>query len=186
VSGILFNHESPRRGLEFVTRKVTDGVARIKLGMTDKLTLGNLDADRDWGFAGDYVHAMWLMLQQDQPRDYVIATGKSHTVRYLCDTAFRHVGLDYRDHVVTDPSFVRPAEVDRLLGDPSRAREDLGWRPNVTFEELVAMMVDADMERLWNHKQSSGRSSNGSSRTASSSSNGSSMNRAPLSTSPKS
>jgi GDPmannose 4,6-dehydratase len=186
VSGILFNHESPRRGLEFVTRKVTDGVARIKLGMTDQLTLGNLDADRDWGFAGDYVHAMWLMLQQDQPRDYVIATGKSHTVRYLCDTAFRHVGLDYRDHVVTDPSFVRPAEVDRLLGDPSRAREDLGWRPNVTFEELVAMMVDADMERLWNQKQSSARSSNGSSRTASSSSNGSSTNHAPLSTSRKS
>ena len=186
VSGILFNHESPRRGMEFVTRKISDGVARIKLGMAEKITLGNLDGDRDWGFAGDYVKAMWLMLQQDQPRDYVVATGKSHTVRHLCDTAFRHVGLDYRDHVVTDPSFVRPAEVDRLLGDASRAREDLGWRPNVGFEELVAMMVDADMERLWQHKATSRKSSSASSKRASTSSNGSSRKQAPVSTSHKS
>ncbi len=186
VSGILFNHESPRRGLEFVTRKVSDGVARIKVGLADQLRLGNLDADRDWGFAGDYVQAMWLMLQQDDPRDYVIATGKSHTVRYLCDIAFRHVGLDYRDHVVTDPSFVRPAEVDRLLGDPSRAREDLGWRPNVSFEELVAMMVDADMERLWKSTTTSGKSSNGSSKRASTSNNGSKQTHEPVSTSRKS
>jgi GDPmannose 4,6-dehydratase len=186
VSGILFNHESPRRGLEFVTRKVSDGVARIKLGMADKITLGNLDGGRDWGFAGDYVQAMWLMLQQDEPKDYVIATGKIHTVRNLCEAAFSHVDLDYRDYVVTDPKFLRPAEVDRLLGDSSRAREELKWAPNVTFEQLVAMMVDADMERLWQHKESSSKSSNGSLKTAPPSSNGSSKTHAPVSTSPKS
>jgi GDPmannose 4,6-dehydratase len=174
VSGICFNHESPRRGLEFVTRKVTDGVARIKLGLAEQLRMGNLDADRDWGFAGDYVHAMWLMLQQDEPRDYVIASGKAHTVRHLCDIAFQHVGLDYRDHVVSDPAFFRPAEVDRLRGDPTRIREDLGWEPRVTFDELVRMMVDADLERLWNQKTSSRKSSGGSSRKASPRSNGSS------------
>jgi GDPmannose 4,6-dehydratase len=167
VSGIMFNHESPRRGLEFVTRKVSDGVARIKHGLASELHMGNLDADRDWGFAGDYVRAMWLMLQQDEPRDYVIATGKAHTVRHLVDAAFRHVGLDYRDHVVIDPAFMRPAEVDRLLGDPTRAREDLGWEPKVSFEQLVTMMVDADLERLWNHKTTSRKSSAGSSRRAS-------------------
>jgi GDPmannose 4,6-dehydratase len=147
VSGICFNHESPRRGLEFVTRKVTDGVARIKLGMAKDLHLGNLEADRDWGFAGDFVRAMWLMLQQDEPRDYVIATGHAHTVRQLCELAFSHVGLDYRDYVVTDKAYIRPAEVDRLLGDPTRAREDMGWEPVVSFSELVAMMVEADLKR---------------------------------------
>jgi len=186
VSGILFNHESPRRGLEFVTRKVTDGVARIKLGMAETITLGNLDGGRDWGFAGDYVKAMWLMLQQDEPRDYVIATGKAHTVRNLCEAAFSHVDLDYRDHVVTDPKFLRPAEVDRLLGDSSRAREDLGWQPEVNFEKLVAMMVDADMERLWNPKAPSHNSSHVSSERASTSSNGSSRKHVPASTSHKS
>ena len=150
VSGICFNHESPRRGREFVTRKVSEHAAKIKLGQLKELRMGNLDADRDWGFAGDFVRAMWLMLQQDEPRDYVIATGKAHTVRELCDLAFKHVGLDYRDFVVLDPAFIRPAEVDRLLGDPTRAREDLGWEPKVTFEEMVAMMVDADLERFAN------------------------------------
>jgi GDPmannose 4,6-dehydratase len=147
VSGILFNHESPRRGLEFVTRKVTDAVARIKLGMQRELRLGNLDARRDWGFAGDYVDAMWRMLQQDEPDDYVIGTGHTRSVRELCEVAFSAVGLDYRDHVVKDPRFFRPAEVDLLVADPSKARTQLGWEPRVTFEELVRMMVDADLAR---------------------------------------
>jgi GDPmannose 4,6-dehydratase len=148
VSGILFNHESPRRGLEFVTRKVTDGVARIKLGLTDTLSLGNLDAQRDWGFAGDYVRAMWLMLQQEQAEDYVISTGESHSVRELVEAAFAHVGLDWQKYVRTDPRFLRPAEVDHLIGDPSKARRALGWTPSVDFKGLVNMMVDADLERL--------------------------------------
>jgi GDPmannose 4,6-dehydratase len=148
VSGILFNHESPRRGIEFVTRKVTDGVARIKLGLARELRLGNLEARRDWGFAGDYVEAMWRMLQQDQPRDYVIGSGETHSVRELVELAFAHVGLDYRQHVVSDPKYYRPAEVDLLLADPSKARRELGWKPTVGFTELVAMMVDSDMERL--------------------------------------
>jgi GDPmannose 4,6-dehydratase len=148
VSGILFNHESPRRGLEFVTRKVTDGAARIKLGLADSLPLGNLEAKRDWGYAGDYVRAMWLMLQQDEPRDYVIATGRTHSVRELCDAAFRAVGLDYQDHVREDPALRRPAEVDQLCGDATRARQELGWQPEVGFEELIARMVEADLARL--------------------------------------
>ena len=148
VSGILFNHESPRRGLEFVTRKVTDGVARIKAGLCDTLSLGNLDARRDWGFAGDYVRAMWLMLQQDAADDYVIATGASHSVRELVEIAFAHAGLDWREHVRTDPALLRPAEVDHLIGDPGKARAELDWRPSVDFEGLVRMMVDADVERL--------------------------------------
>jgi GDPmannose 4,6-dehydratase len=147
-SGILFNHESPRRGLEFVTRKVTDGVARIKLGLATTLALGNLDARRDWGFAGDYVRAMWLMLQQPQPDDYVIATGVSHSVEQLVDVAFSHAGLNWRDHVVLDPKFLRPAEVDLLVGDASKARRELQWTPHVKFEQLVEMMVDADIQRL--------------------------------------
>ena len=150
VSGILFNHESPRRGLEFVTRKVTDGAARIKLGLADSLSLGNLDAQRDWGFAGDYVRAMWLMLQQDQPDDYVIATGESHSVRELVEVAFGHVGLDWNKYVRLDPKFLRPAEVDHLIGDCSKARRVLGWTPDVDFPHLVRMMVDADVERLSN------------------------------------
>jgi GDPmannose 4,6-dehydratase len=148
VSGILFNHESPRRGLEFVTRKVTDGVARIKLGMSDSLGLGNLDAQRDWGFAGDYVRAMWLMLQQEQADDYVIATGESHSVRELVELSFAHVGLDWQKHVKLDPRFLRPAEVDHLIGDSAKARKALGWTPEVDFPSLVRMMVDADMARL--------------------------------------
>src|SRR5688500_16126650 len=148
VSGILFNHESPRRGLEFVTRKVTDGAARIKLGLSDHLALGNLDARRDWGFAGDYVRAMWLMLQQDRADDYVIATGESHSVRELVELSFGHVGLDWQKHVRLDPRFLRPAEVDHLIGDPSKARQTLGWRPDVSFTGLVQMMVDADLARL--------------------------------------
>lgn len=148
VSGILFNHESPRRGLEFVTRKVTDGVARIKLGMADTLGLGNMDAQRDWGFAGDYVRAMWLMLQQDQADDYVIATGESHSVRELVELSFGHVGLDWQKHVKLDPRFLRPAEVDHLIGDSSKARKALGWIPEVDFAGLVRMMMDADMARL--------------------------------------
>jgi GDPmannose 4,6-dehydratase len=147
-SGILFNHESPRRGLEFVTRKVTDGVARIKLGLADTLSLGNLDAQRDWGFAGDYVKAMWLMLQQDRPDDYVVATGETHAVRELVQIAFEHVGLDWEQHVKIDPRFLRPAEVDLLIGDPSKAKQQLGWRQEVDFAGLVTMMVDADMARL--------------------------------------
>jgi GDPmannose 4,6-dehydratase len=148
VSGILFNHESPRRGIEFVTRKVTDGAARIKLGLARELRLGNLEARRDWGYAGDYVDAMWRMLQQDQPQDYVIGSGETHSVRELVELAFAHVGLDYRQYVVSDPKYYRPAEVDLLLADPSKARRELGWTPKVGFAELVAMMVDADMERL--------------------------------------
>ena len=148
VSGILFNHESPRRGLEFVTRKVTDGVARIKLGLSDHLPLGNLDACRDWGFAGDYVRAMWMMLQQDQADDYVIATGVSHSVRELVETAFGHVGLDWQKYVRVDPAFLRPAEVDHLIGDASKAKRVLGWEPSVSFERLVSMMVDADIAAL--------------------------------------
>jgi GDPmannose 4,6-dehydratase len=148
VSGILFNHESPRRGIEFVTRKVTDGVARIKLGLAGELRLGNLDARRDWGFAGDYVEAMWLMLQQAEPHDYVVGTGETHSVRELVELAFEHVGLDYRQHVTSDSRFHRPAEVEQLLADPTKARRDLGWRPKVTFPQLVAMMVDADLARL--------------------------------------
>jgi GDPmannose 4,6-dehydratase len=147
VSGILFNHESPRRGLEFVSRKVTDGVARIKLGVTDTLYLGNLDAKRDWGFSGDYVRAMWMMLQQDQPDDYVVAMGETHTVQRLVELAFSHVGLDWRQHVKVDPKFIRPAEVDLLIGDPSKARRELGWVPEVSFEQLIGMMVDADVAR---------------------------------------
>jgi GDPmannose 4,6-dehydratase len=147
-SGILFNHESPRRGLEFVTRKVTDGVARIRLGLADHLALGNLDAHRDWGFAGDYVRAMWLMLQQDQPDDYVVAMGVAHSVKDLVSEAFSHVGLDWQAHVRTDPRFLRPAEVDHLIGDPAKARRVLGWQPSVDFPGLVRMMVDADLERL--------------------------------------
>jgi GDPmannose 4,6-dehydratase len=147
VSGILFNHESPRRGLEFVTRKVTDGVARIKLGLSDHLSLGNLDAHRDWGFAGDYVRAMWQMLQQDQPDDYVVATGESHSVRQLVEAAFDHAGLEWQKYVRTDPALLRPAEVDHLIGDASKARRVLGWKPSVSFERLVGMMVDADLAR---------------------------------------
>ena len=150
VSGMLFNHESPRRGLEFVTRKVTDGVARIKLGMTDTLPIGNMDACRDWGFAGDYVRAMWLMLQQNEPDDYVIATGVSHSVRELIEIAFARVGLDWQKHVKVDPALLRPAEVDHLLGDPAKARAKLGWTPSVDFTRLVEMMVDADVTRLSN------------------------------------
>lgn len=148
VSGILFNHESPRRGIEFVTRKVTDGVARIKLGRADHLGLGNLDACRDWGFAGDYVRAMWLMLQQDKADDYVIATGVSHSVQQLVEAAFGHAGLDWKKYVRIDPAFLRPAEVDHLIGDPTKARRVLGWEPQVGFQQLVAMMVDADLARL--------------------------------------
>jgi GDPmannose 4,6-dehydratase len=148
VSGILFNHESPRRGVEFVTRKVTDGVARIKLGLADSLTLGNLDAQRDWGFSGDYVRALWLMLQQTQPDDYVIATGESHSVRELVELAFDHAKLDWQRYVRLDPKFLRPAEVDHLIGDASKARSGLGWRPEVDFPGLVRMMVDADLARL--------------------------------------
>jgi GDPmannose 4,6-dehydratase len=148
VSGILFNHESPRRGLEFVTRKVTDGVARIKFGLQHDLRLGNLDARRDWGFAGDYVRAMWLMLQQDRPDDYVVAMGTDHSVRELVEIAFSHAGLDWQQYVKVDPAFLRPAEVDHLIGDPTKARETLGWRPSVDFGGLIRMMVDADLERV--------------------------------------
>ena len=147
-SGILFNHESERRGLEFVTRKVTDAAARIKLGMATELRLGNLTAQRDWGYAKDYVEAMWLMLQQPEPDDYVIATGETHSVEELVATAFSHVGLDWQNYVVTDPAFVRPAEVDLLIGDPRKAREKLGWTPKTSFRQLVELMVDADMARL--------------------------------------
>ena len=147
-SGILFNHESPRRGLEFVTRKVTHAVARIKLGLQKDVHLGNLDSRRDWGYAGDYVRAMWLMLQQDAPDDYVIATGETHAVRELCDVAFSHVGLNWEDYVVVDPKFYRPAEVDLLIGDPTKAKKQLGWVPAVSFKELVEMMVDADLEMV--------------------------------------
>jgi GDPmannose 4,6-dehydratase len=147
-SGILFNHESPRRGLEFVTRKVTHGVAAIKLGLQEKLALGNLDAERDWGYAKDYVEAMWLMLQQDEPDDYVIATGEAHSVRELVDVAFARVGLDPESHVRIDPRFLRPAEVEHLVGDASKARDKLGWEPRTSFEEMVQLMVDSDLELL--------------------------------------
>jgi GDPmannose 4,6-dehydratase len=159
-SGILFNHESPRRGLEFVTRKVTHGVARIKLGLSKEVKLGNRDARRDWGFAGDYVKAMWLMLQPDEPADYVIATGVTHTVRELVELAFSHVGLPWEEHVATDPSLIRPAEVDILRGDCGKAERELGWKPEVDFEELVRMMVDADIDRLQaqKHLRSKGKS----------------------------
>ena len=148
TSGILFNHESPRRGLEFVTRKITDGVVKIKLGKAKELRLGNLEAQRDWGFAGDYVDAMWRMLQQDEPDSFVIGTGETHSVREFCEIAFGHVGLDYKEFVVQDERFYRPAEVDLLISDPTKARTKLGWEPAVSFKELVTMMVDADMERL--------------------------------------
>ena len=147
VSGILFNHESPRRGLEFVTRKVTDAVARIKLGLADSLSLGNLDAQRDWGYAGDYVRAMWLMLQQDEPEDFVVATGVCHSVRQLVEIAFGHAGLDWQKYVKLDPALLRPAEVDHLVGDSSKARSKLDWKPEVDFDALVRMMVDADIAR---------------------------------------
>jgi len=147
VSGILFNHESPRRGKEFVTRKVTDAAARIKLGLQNELRIGNLEARRDWGFAGDYVRAMWMMLQQDKPEDYVVASGQTHTVRDLIEIAFGHVGCDWKKFVVEDPAFVRPAEVDLLLGDPTKAKRALGWEPKVNFRQLIEMMVDADLKR---------------------------------------
>ena len=149
-SGILFNHESPLRGIEFVTRKVTDAVARIKLGVQDKLSLGNIDAKRDWGFSGDYVEAMWLMLQQDEPDDFVVATGRTTTVRDMCKIAFEYVGLDYNDYVVIDPKFYRPAEVEILLGNPAKAHAKLGWEAKTTLEELIHMMVDADLIRVKN------------------------------------
>ncbi len=148
VSGILFNHESPRRGLEFVTRKITDAVARIRLGLADELALGNLEARRDWGFAGDYVRAMWLMLQQDEPADFVIGTGKDHSVRDFVEAAFAHAGIDPSGHVIEDPALLRPAEVDHLLADSTLARERLGWAPETSFDQLVTMMVDADLARL--------------------------------------
>jgi GDPmannose 4,6-dehydratase len=151
VSGILFNHESPRRGLEFVTRKITDGAARISLGLAKELPLGNLDAQRDWGFAGDYVRAMWAMLQRDEPGDYVVASGVMHSVRDVCDIAFSRVGLDYREHVVIDPALFRPAEVEMLCGDASRARTELGWAPEVPFGSLIELMVDADLARYAAH-----------------------------------
>jgi GDPmannose 4,6-dehydratase len=150
TSGILFNHESPRRGLEFVTRKITDAVARIKLGLAKELRLGNLESQRDWGFAGDYVEAMWLMLQQDHPDNYVIGTGETHAVREFCEIAFSQVGLDYKEYVVQDEKFYRPAEVDLLVSDPSKARNALKWEPSVSFKELVTMMVDSDVARLKN------------------------------------
>jgi GDPmannose 4,6-dehydratase len=155
-SGILFNHESERRGKEFVTRKVTDGAARIKLGLADELRLGNLEAKRDWGFAGDYVRAMWLMLQQDRPDDYVIATGQTHTVRDLVEEAFGCAGLDWRKYVVQDPALVRPAEVDLLIGDAGKARKQLGWEPTVDFRGLIRRMVDADLERLRSSRRGPG------------------------------
>ena len=147
-SGILFNHESPLRGKQFVTRKISDAVARIKLGKQEKLSLGNLDAERDWGFAGDYVRAMWLMMQQDTPDDYVVSTGQRHTVRDFCRVAFDHVGLNWEDYVEIDPAFLRPADVNTLCGDFSKAHENLGWQPEVTFEQLVQMMVDTDLDRV--------------------------------------
>jgi GDPmannose 4,6-dehydratase len=147
-SGILFNHESPRRGMEFLPRKVSHGVAKIKAGMTDTLALGNLDAERDWGFAGDYVEAMWLMLQQDKPDDFVVASGQTHSVRRFCEIAFEHVGLQWEDHVTLDERFMRPAEVDLLIGDATKAKTVLGWQPRTSFEDLVTMMVDADLDLL--------------------------------------
>jgi len=151
-SGILFNHESPRRGMEFVTRKITHWAAKIKQGLEKQLQLGNLDAKRDWGFAGDYVRAMWLMLQRDEPDNYVVSTGENHSVREVCEIAFNHLGLNWEDYVVVDEKLLRPAEVDILLGDPAKAREELGWEPTVSFEELIVMMTDADMKRLKGEK----------------------------------
>lgn len=148
VSGILFNHESPRRGLEFVTRKISNGVARIRLGLAKELRLGNLESRRDWGFAGDYVEAMWLMLQHKEPKDFVIGTGETHSVRKLCELAFNHVGLDYQDYVVQDERFYRPAEIEMLVADPRLANAELGWHPKIGFEELIQIMVDADLKRL--------------------------------------
>lgn len=148
VSGILFNHESPRRGLEFVTRKITYGAARIKLGLAGELRLGNLEARRDWGFAGDYVKGMWMMLQQDEPEDYVLGTGETHSVREFCELAFSHLGLDYQKYVIQDPRFFRPAEVDLLVADPTKARQKLGWQPSTSFAELVKMMVEADLKQV--------------------------------------
>ncbi len=148
VSGILFNHESPRRGIQFVTRKVTYHVAKIKLGLAREVRLGNLEAKRDWGYTGDYVKAMWMMLQQDQPEDYVVGTGEAHSVRELCEVAFGYVGLDYREFVKQDPRYFRPVDVDFLLADPTKAKTKLGWKPSVSFEELIQMMVDADLERV--------------------------------------
>jgi GDPmannose 4,6-dehydratase len=148
VSGILFNHESPRRGKEFVTRKVTDAVARIKLGLQKQLPMGNLDARRDWGFAGDYVRAMWMMLQQAKPQDYVIATGVNHSVKDLLRIAFSHAGLDWKQYVKIDPKLIRPAEVEQLLGNPAKAKKELGWKLEVSFERMIEMMVDADLERV--------------------------------------
>jgi GDPmannose 4,6-dehydratase len=153
-SGVLFNHESPRRGLEFVTRKVTDGVARIRLKLADSLTLGNLDAHRDWGYAGDYVRAMWLMMQLEHPDDFVIATGISHSVKDLVEIAFGHAGLDWQKYVRLDPKLLRPAEVDHLIGDATKAHTALGWRPTVDFRHLITMMVDADVERVANRESS--------------------------------
>ncbi len=160
VSGILFNHESERRGLEFVTRKVTNGVARIKLGLAKEIRMGNLDARRDWGFAGDYVDAMWRMLQQDTPDDFVVATGETHPVQELVAVAFEHAGLDWQKHVVQDPAFYRPAEVDLLVGDPGKAKAKLGWTPKVTFHQLIARMVDADLKRWETVIRNEGRTSN--------------------------
>jgi len=157
VSGILFNHESPRRGLEFVTRKISDGAARIKLGLAKDLHLGNLDARRDWGFAGDYVQAMWLMMQQENAESYVVGTGETHSVREFCEIAFGHVGLDYNDHIVRDERFYRPAEVDLLISDPSKSRSILGWEPSCTFKDLVIMMVEADLSRIKKEKKASPR-----------------------------
>jgi GDPmannose 4,6-dehydratase len=148
ASGILFNHESPRRGLEFVTRKITDGVARIKLGLADELRLGNLESQRDWGYAGDYVLAMWLMMQHDKPENFVISTGKTHSIRDFLDIAFAHLDLDWAEYVKQDPRYLRPAEVDQLIGDSSKAKKILGWEPTVDFKSLVTMMVDADMKLL--------------------------------------
>jgi GDPmannose 4,6-dehydratase len=148
VSGILFNHESPRRGIEFVTRKITYNAVRIKLGLAKELRLGNLDSRRDWGFAGDYVEAMWRMLNQDRPNDFVVGTGETHSVREFCEKAFGYLDLDYQDYVIQDPRYYRPAEVDLLVSDPSHARQNLGWAPQVTFDGLVQMMVDSDMKRL--------------------------------------
>jgi GDPmannose 4,6-dehydratase len=148
VSGILFNHESPRRGLEFVTRKITYGAARIKLGLAKELRLGNLESQRDWGFAGDYVEGMWMMLQQDDPGDYVLGTGVTHSVQEFCEAAFGYLGLNYADYVIQDPRFYRPAEVDLLVSDPSKANQQLGWQPRVGFDELIHLMVDADLKRI--------------------------------------
>ncbi|HQK75637.1 MAG TPA: GDP-mannose 4,6-dehydratase, partial [Candidatus Hydrogenedentes bacterium] len=153
VSGILFNHESPRRGLEFVTRKISLGAARIKLGLDTEVRLGNLDAKRDWGYAGDYVRAMWLMMQQESPEDYVVSSGETHSVREACEAAFSHAGLNWEDHVTVDPKFYRPAEVHLLLGDSTKARTRLSWKPEVSFRDLMGMMVDADIERLQRENQ---------------------------------